>query len=306
MLRRLWSNGKKFTRLLLLDFLPPIHGPQQLHLSFRVSQQSFSEHAASRFRLEVCNRVPIMTPYCLGCPFIPSLTRTQTTPNYRKRKSTYQSICGSINCLDISNCSGVVTVLSFLTAYQMAPNHGYYEASLYAPRYLVRTSSFGLLYNSDAPTFKNPSSASPPHHDAEAYLDATPPQPDESHESTSYSDACWGTQIGNSLPDGTELLLYKFRSMSVHIITRCGGLFSWKYLWQRRTFLGSSESEIMATNKCIKDTIYLHNRATDLDMTDIALPTVIYNYNHTCYDWAKKTTTKGIKHFNLRENFVCE
>ena len=161
MLRRLWSNGNFFTRLLLLDFLPPIHGPQQLHLSFRVSQQSFSEHAASRFRLEVCNRVPIMTPYCLGCPFIPSLTRTQTTPNYRKRKSTYQSICGSINCLDISNCSGVVTVLSFLTAYQMAPNHGYYEASLYAPRYLVRTSSFGLLYNSDAPTFKNPSSASP-------------------------------------------------------------------------------------------------------------------------------------------------
>ena len=102
-----------------------------------------------------------MTLYRSGCPidYIPD--PDPDNPDLLKRKYVYQSICGSINCLDISNCSGVVTVLSFLTAYQMAPNHGYYEASLYAPRYLVRTSSFGLLYNSDAPTFKNPSSASP-------------------------------------------------------------------------------------------------------------------------------------------------
>ena len=57
----------------------------------------------------------------------------------------------------------------------------------------------------------------------------------------------------------------------------------------------------MATNECIKDTISLQHKVAVLDMTDIALPTVVYNDNRTCCDWAKITTTKGLKYLNLRE-----
>ena len=38
------------------------------HLSVHISQQEFYEHTAYLFGLEDCNRVPLMTPYRLGCP----------------------------------------------------------------------------------------------------------------------------------------------------------------------------------------------------------------------------------------------
>ena len=64
--------------------------------------------------------------------------------------------------------------MSFLAAYQGAPNHGNYKAALYALRYLVSTSSFGIAYHSDAPTFTKSFVHFPLNHDAEAYSDATP------------------------------------------------------------------------------------------------------------------------------------
>ena len=95
-------------------------------------------------------------------------------------------------------------------------------------------------------------------------------------------------------------MLYKFRSMSGHIITRCGIPLSWKSLQQCQTSLSSAESEIMATNECVKDTISLRHRASDLYMTEIDLPTVVYKNNRACCDRAKTKTTKGLKHLNLR------
>ena len=267
---------------------------------------AFSDHTASRFFLKYCNRVPLMTTYRSGFPInsIPNLD--PDNPNLPKRKATYQSICGSINWLSISTLPNVATTLSFPVAYQGAQNCGHYKAALNSLRYLVSTSSFGIVYHSDAPTFTKSFLQFPPHHDSEAYLDATPTHPDKSHDSTSYSDACWGIDIGNSIPDGTELPLFKFRSMSGHNITLCGGPFSWKSISQIRISLRSSEYEIIATSECVKDVIYRIHRASDIDMTDIASPTVVYNYNRACCDWAKKSTKKGLKHFNLRETFICE
>ena len=51
----------------------------------------------------------------------------------------------------------------------------------------------------------------------------------------------------------------------------------------------------MASKYCVKDTISLFPRAADLDIPDIALPTVVYNNNHACCEWSKTTTTKGLK-----------
>ena len=108
-------------------------------------------------------------------------------------------------------------------------------------------------------------------------------------------------KFGNSLPDGTEFLLYKFRSMSIHIITQCGGPLSWKYVQRCRNSLSSAGKEIMAKNECVKDTISLRHHVADLDMIDIFLPTVVYNNNCACCDWAKTTTTdKGLKQINIR------
>ena len=103
--------------------------------------------------------------------------------------------------------SNVVTVLYFLAAYQGAPNKGQYKAALNALIYLFSIPSFGLAYHSDTLNFTKSFVCFPSQNGTEAYLEATPPLSDESHESTLYSDACWVSQIRFFLADGKELPL---------------------------------------------------------------------------------------------------
>ena len=41
-------------------------------------------------------------------------------------------------------------------------------------------------------------------------------------------------------------------------------------------------------------------------MPDAYLNIPVYNDNQACVDWSRSTTTKGIKHLNLRENMIRE
>jgi hypothetical protein len=84
--------------------------------------------------------------------------------------------------------------------------------------------------------------------DAEAYTDALPPKTDQHHRLTTYSDACWGSQLGNAVREGIQPPLFKFRSMIGAIVMRSGGPISWKADRQDRTPLSSCEAEIRATN----------------------------------------------------------
>jgi hypothetical protein len=54
--------------------------------------------------------------------------------------------------------------------------------------------------------------------DNKVYNDAIPPKPVNSSTLLAYSDACWGSQIGSAVNDGTLLPLLKFRSMNGGII----------------------------------------------------------------------------------------
>ena len=140
-----------------------------VHLSVHVSQQAFSDHTASHFRLKDCNQVTLITPYRSGCPIDSIPDHDPDKPDLPKCKAAYQSICGLINWITILNRPDVATVVSLLAAYQGSPNHGHYKAALRSLRYLVSTSSFVLAYHSDAPTFTKSFVRFPPHHDAEAY-----------------------------------------------------------------------------------------------------------------------------------------
>ena len=60
----------------------------------------------------------------------------------------------------------------------------------------------------------------------------------------------------------------------------------------------------MATNEYVKYNIYLVHWAADIDIIDITSPTVVYNDNTSCCNWAKTTITKGLKHLIIWENFV--
>ncbi|KAL7516128.1 hypothetical protein ACHAWF_000027, partial [Thalassiosira exigua] len=121
-----------------------------------------------------------------------------------------------------------------------------------------------------------------------------------------YSDACWGGQFGNAIPDGTPVKLFKFRSLFGFLICRCGGPIAWRSVRQDQTALSSCEAEIVATNECIVSLLSIRHRMADLGLPDVADTTSVFNDNRGVVDWSKNVTNKGVKHFNLKENKVRE
>jgi hypothetical protein len=95
--------------------------------------------------------------------------------------------------------------------------------------------------------------------DTEAYTDAIPPSKDQHHHLTTYSDTCWGSQLGNAVQEGIQLPLFKFRSMSGAIVMQSGGPLAWKADRQERTSLSSCEAEIQATNMGARLTVNTRN-----------------------------------------------
>ena len=76
---------------------------------------------------------------------------------------------------------------------------------------------------------------------------------------SAYSDACWGSQLGNSVADGTLLPLFKFRSMNGGIVFKNGGPIGWLGDRQDRTSLSSCEAEIRATCATSKKVVDFRN-----------------------------------------------
>eukprot|EP00957_Ditylum_brightwellii_P168858 12852645-Ditylum_brightwellii.AAC.1 len=93
------------------------------------------------------------------------------------------------------------------------------------------------------------------------------------HELSAYTDACWGSQLGNTVPDGDEVEMWKFRSMSGFIVMRCGGPIAWKSVRQDRCSRSSCEAEIRATDEGIKEVLSLRARCADMSLTDANRPT---------------------------------
>ncbi len=92
------------------------------------------------------------------------------------------------------------------------------KAALYALHYIHSTHDYDISFTSDSVAPMHSYIHFPPSTNVEAYADALPPTLATSPTLSSYSDACWGLQIGNAVADGTLLPLFKFRSMSGGII----------------------------------------------------------------------------------------
>ena len=151
----------------------------------------------------------------------------------------------------------------------------------------------------------------PPSSDVEAYDDAIPPSMGSSNTLSAYSDACWGSQLGSSVADGTLLPLFKFRSMNGGIIFKNGGPLGWLGERQERTSLSSCEAEIRATNATSKKVVDFRNLTRSVTeaghiIPDSDAPTVLYNDNEACVRWSYNMTSKAARHIELRDNSVRE
>ena len=189
--------------------------------------------------------------------------------------------------------------MSFLSSYSSCPAPQHLEAALYVVRYLRSTTSQGIAYHSSASSATSAYLHYPPSHDREAYTDATARPP--SAELQGFCDANWGSQIGGAVADGEEIEMFKYRSMSGYLIMRCGGPIAWKAVRQERTSRSTCEAEIRATDETVKEVLSIRHRCDDMDLPDAIGPTRLYNDNQGTVDWSKTTSTKGMRHINLKD-----
>ncbi len=118
------------------------------------------------------------------------------------------------------------------------------KAALYALHYVHSTYDYGITFTSSVTSPIYSYIHFPAPSDVEAYTDAIPPSPTNCAPFTAYSDACWGSQLGSAVRDGTLLPLFKFWSMSSGVVFRQGGPLSWMAIHQDQTALSSGEAEI--------------------------------------------------------------
>ena len=65
-------------------------------------------------------------------------------------------------------------------------------------------------------------------------------------------------------------------------------------------------TEIKSADEATKAILSLRNIMEDLSLPEITSPTPVFNDNQGCIDWSKTTSTKNLRHFNIRENAVRE
>jgi hypothetical protein len=88
--------------------------------------------------------------------------------------------------------------------------------------------------------------------DVQAYIDAKPSSTTKTAPLTISSDACWGSQIGLEVCNGTLLPLFKMQSMSIGINFCQGSYVAWFAVCQERNSVSSCEAKVQATNNVSK------------------------------------------------------
>jgi hypothetical protein len=139
-------------------------------------------------------------------------------PTFLDQRHKYQSIIGSIGWLAQSTLPDLTPSHSFLSAYNNKPSRSHLKAALYVLCYIHFTINYGFMFLSEARAPLHTYMSFPHPSDTEAYQDALPPTHDNHHRLTTYSDTCWGSQIGNSIWEDIQLPLFEFRSISGAII----------------------------------------------------------------------------------------
>jgi hypothetical protein len=110
--------------------------------------------------------------------------------------------------------------------------------------------------------------------------------------------------MGNSIPDGTHIEMFKRRSVSGYFMCYCDGPIAVRSIRHDRTSLSSCKAEIITTSKYIKAVLALRLVAQDLGADDLSTPTIVYNDNQAYIEWAAAVATKGVKHLTLRDNKI--
>jgi hypothetical protein len=189
-------------------------------VSVHLSQTGFAAHLVKDNNAHTRNIMPDATPYCSGLPInaCPKSDEADDCPAPLERRRKYQSVVCSIGWLAQSTRPGLAPCHSFLLSYNNKPSKSHWNAALYVLHYIHSTIDYGFTFASNERAPLHTFMSFPPPSNTEAHSDALPPSPNQHHRLSTYSNACWGSQLGNAVCKGIQLPLFKFRSMSSAIV----------------------------------------------------------------------------------------
>jgi hypothetical protein len=278
-----------------------------------LSQTGFASHLVEKNNVHHCNITPDATPFWTVLPIdaCPELDKDKESSGFLKCIGKHQSIVGSIGWLAQSTRPDLAPLHLFLLAYTNKPSRSNMNAALYVLDYIHLTIDYGFTFMSELKAPLHTYMSFPHSSNTEAYNDALPPKLGIHHHLTTYSDVCWGSQIGNAIHEGIQILLIEFCSMSGAILFRSGSPCTCKADQQERTLLSSCKAKIWATNMGSRLTIntgnmILHLSTCGYSIDNASSPTPIYNNNKACVKWCHNMTSKGDCHIELQENVTRE
>jgi hypothetical protein len=179
-------------------------------VSVHLSQTGFAAHLEVDYNAHLRNIIRNATTYHSGLPInaIPESNKDKNCPVFIERKRKYQSVVGSVGWLASSTQPDLVVTHSFLSAYNNKPSQSHWIAALYLLHYIHSTIDYGITFMSTEASPLHAYMFYPHASDIEAYSNTIPPKHHQHHCLTTYSNACWGSQLGNAIHEGIQLCPY--------------------------------------------------------------------------------------------------
>ena len=263
-------------------------------ISIKMSQEAFVETLVETAGLSGEAVGTPRTPYRSGLAIDTIPPDTNVTPDKQHNMNhRLQTLVGSLNWLAISTRPDIAPVTNFLAKYSNKASSGHIQAAKHVIRYIKGTKSKGITFSNKERT----------------NINSFVKFPVNPTSVVSLADANWGPQDqSHPHPDKPqEVELFKSRSMSGFMVW-LGGPIHWVAKRQSITARSSAEAEIYATDECVKHLIQLSYILEGFDILNAIMPkpTPIYNDNTACVAWSKTTTTKGLRHIQMRENAIRE
>ena len=266
----------------------------QDRLSVHLSQEAFADTLIKSAGLAHDSATTKPSPFRSGLP-VDSIPHIPLPPDeVQNIKHQLQSYVGSLNWLAQATRPDLAVITNLLAQEQNNPSPGHITAAKHAIKYLKGTKSLGIAFHSDSNL------------DIQSFIHFPIPH----NEIVALTDANWGPQ-DQSIPNPQEppppVDLHITRSISGHLILLKGPLH-WKAKRRSITARSTAESEIYATDNCVKEILNLSHIIKDLNLHKQLMSdtTPIYNGNMACIQWSKNKTTRNIRHIQIRENATRE
>ena len=222
-------------------------------VSVHMSQEAFADQLISNSGIDNDSASTKPTPFRSGLP-VDSIPHIKLPPEQSSNiKHQLQSYVGSLTWLAQATRPDLAVITNLLAQQQNHPSPGHIAAAKYVIKYLTGTKSLGISFHSDSPL------------DLQSFIHF----PIDKAKIHALTDANWGPQdqsIPNPQEPPQQVDLHVTRSISGHLILLHGPLH-WSAKRQSITARSTAESEIYATDTCVKQILHLSNIINDLGLS---------------------------------------